>query len=140
MNQTSAPVRPLPDTEDPLTKPFWEAARQRKLVVQRCKACGVFRFPPERGCYECGSQDSEWKEVSGLAKLHTWTVLHPPVLPFFNDKTPFPVAVVELDEGVRMATNLIGVPLEDYAPGLRLKADFEDVPGEDVTLVMFRRV
>jgi len=136
----TAAERPLPDTDDPLSKPFWNAAREHRLVMQRCIGCGVYRFPPEWGCFSCGSRESEWAPVSGLGRLHTWTVLHPPTLPWFKDRTPFPVAVVELDEGPRMASNLVDVPVEDYRFGMRLKVDFEDIAGEEVTLVMFRSV
>jgi uncharacterized OB-fold protein len=129
--------RPLPEIT-PLTEPFWAALRQRKLVVQRCDACATLRFPPELGCYECGSMDSSWVEMSGRATLWSWTIGHPPLLPFFAERAPWPVAVVQLEEGPRMVTNVLDVPAEQYAIGMPLVAGFEDVDDE-ITLVVFRR-
>jgi uncharacterized OB-fold protein len=128
---------PLPEIT-PLTEPFWSAAKARRLVVQRCDECGALRFPPEPGCYECGSLRSSWVPVSGRATLWSWTLCHPPLLPYFQERAPWPVAVVQLEEGPRMVTNLAGVPVEEYEIGMPLIADFEDVDGE-ITLVVFRR-
>jgi uncharacterized OB-fold protein len=129
--------RPLPEIT-PLTEPFWSALRERKLKVQRCDACQALRFPPEAGCFECGSLESTWVELSGRATLWTWTVGHPPLLPFFAERTPWPVVVVQLEEGPRLVTNIVDVPVEEYTFGLPLVAVYEDV-ADDVTLVVFRR-
>lgn len=129
--------RPLPEIT-PLTEPFWSALRERKLVVQRCGACGTLRFPPEVGCYECGSMESSWVSMSGRATLWSWTVGHPPLLPFFAERAPWPVVVVQLEEGPRMVTNVVDVPVEQYVIGMPLVAEYEDV-ADDVTLVVFRR-
>lgn len=129
--------RPLP-LITPVTKPFWDAARARKLVVQKCDDCGRLRFPPELGCFYCGSLKSTWTPVSGRATLYSWTIAHPPLLPFFHARAPWPVVAVQLEEGPRLISNLVGVPVEQYEIGMPLKADFEDVDAE-VTLVVFRR-
>jgi uncharacterized OB-fold protein len=129
--------RPLPEITA-LTEPFWSAAKERRLVVQRCDDCGTLRFPPEPGCYHCGSMRANWVPVSGRATLWSWTVGYPPLLPYFAERAPWPVAVVQLEEGPRMVTNVAGVTAEEYAIGMPLTADFEDV-ADDVTLVVFRR-
>ncbi len=129
-------ARPLPE-ETPLTAAFWQAARERRLVIQRCTACNRFRWPPEVACYECGSLEHEWAAVSGRATLYTWTVAHPPLLPYFQRRAPWPVAVVQLEEGPRLVTNLVDVESEDYAIGMALDAAFQDI-GDGVTLVVFR--
>jgi hypothetical protein len=129
--------RPLPEIT-PVTEPFWFALRDRKLTVQRCEACQALRFPPEVGCFECGSMTTTWVELSGRATLWSWTIGHPPLLPFFAERAPWPVVVVQLDEGPRMVTNIVDVPVEEYAFGLPLVADYEDV-ADNVTLVVFRR-
>lgn len=129
--------RPLPEIT-PLTQPFWSAAKERRLVVQRCDGCAALRLPPEPGCYQCGSLRAGWVPVSGRATLWSWTVCHPPLLPYFAEHAPWPVAVVQLEEGPRMVTDLVGVPIEEYTMGMPLVADFEDVM-DDVTLVVFRR-
>jgi uncharacterized OB-fold protein len=76
--------------------------------------------------------------VSGRATLFTWTVTYSPLLPFFAEREPWPVAVVQLEEGPRLVTNIAGVPVEEYEIGMPLQATFEDA-GDDVTLVVFQR-
>jgi len=130
-------TRPLPEIT-PLTEPFWSAAKARRLVIQRCNACERYRFPPEPSCVYCGAPEAAWTAVSGRATLWSWTVGHPPLLPYFAERAPWPVAVVELEEGPRMVTNVIDVPVEQYEVGMALVADYEDVDDE-ITLVVFRR-
>lgn len=127
--------RPLPLITG-VTAPFWSATRERRLVVPRCDDCGRLRFPPDPGCFACGSPRSTWVPVSGRATLYSWTVCHPPLLPFFQQYAPWPVVVVQLEEGPRMVATLSGIPLESYAVGMPLQAGFEDVD-DDVTLVVF---
>jgi len=129
--------RPLPEIT-PLTEPFWSAAKAQQLVIQRCDECATFRFPPEVACYHCGSLRATWTPVSGRASLYSWTVAYPPLLPYFQERAPWPVAVVQLEEGPRLVTNLIDVPSEAYEVGMPLEAGFEDLD-EEITLVVFRR-
>lgn len=129
--------RPLPEIT-PLTEPFWSAAKSRRLLIQRCEECGSHQFPPEPACTFCGSPRIGWVPASGRATLYSWTVCHPPLLPFFHQRAPWPVIVVQLEEGPRMVSNLKDVPVEEYYVGMPLEADFEDV-NEQVTLVIFRR-
>ena len=129
--------RPLPEIT-PLTEPFWAAARAKRLDIQRCDDCDAFRFPPEAGCFACSSTNATWTTVSGRASLYTWTAAYPPLLPYFEERAPWPIAVVQLDEGPRMTTNLAGVPFDEYEFGMALRAGFEELAG-DVTLVVFRR-
>jgi len=129
--------RPRPEMT-PLTEAFWFAARERRLVVQRCDDCATYRFPPEVACYACGSLRSTWTPVSGRATLYSWTLAHPPMLPYFQERAPWPVAVAELAEGPRMVSNLVEIPIEEYAAGMPLVVDFQDVDDE-ITLVVFRR-
>ncbi|MEX1255888.1 MAG: OB-fold domain-containing protein [Dehalococcoidia bacterium] len=137
MTQDMISQRPLPATTE-LTEPFWSAAKERRLVLQRCDDCAAYRFPPEVACGGCGSRRTAWTQVSGRATLYSWTVAHPPLLPFFAERAPWPVVAVQLEEGPRMVTNVVDVPVEDYAAGLPVQVDFEEVDDE-VTLVVFRR-
>jgi uncharacterized OB-fold protein len=129
--------RPLPEIT-PLTEPFWRGAQERRLMVQRCNDCSDYRFPPEIYCLACGSENGEWVQASGRATLYSWTVGHPPMLPYFMERAPWPVAVVQLEEGPRMVTNIVDAPPDDYEIGMALTVDFEDVD-DDVTLPVFRR-
>ena len=138
MTQDMTATRPLPE-ETPLTASFWQAARERRLVIQRCTACARLRWPPEPACYECGSLDHEWAQMSGRATLYTWTVAHPPLLPYFQPRSPWPIAVVQLDEGPRLVTNITGINPEHYEIGMPLEATFEDI-GDHVTLVVFKPI
>ena len=102
----------LPDTQDPETKPFWDAASEGQLVVQKCTDCGHLRFPPHPGCPECQGLASTWQAVSGGASLWSYVIVHGPTLPAFQDHVPFPVVVVTLDEAphLRMVGNLVAAP------------------------------
>ena len=129
--------RPLPDITD-VAAPFWEATRRHELVVQYCAACNTAQFPPEISCTECGAPDLTWRPVSGRARLYSWTVAHPPLLPYFAARAPWPVVAVELEEGPRMVSRLIDVPIDDYAFDLPLEVAFEDID-EEISLVVFKR-
>lgn len=129
--------RPLPEITE-LTAPFWAALKERRLAVQRCDGCGAYRFPPEHGCAACASLEATWTPVSGRATLWSWTIGHPPLLPYFAERAPWPVVVVQLEEGPRMVSNAMNVPVEQYEAGLPLVADYEDIDDE-ITLVVFRR-
>ena len=128
--------RPLPALE-PHTEGYWRAARERRFVLQQCNSCGKVQFPPERTCCHCGAAEVTWVEASGRAELYTWTVCHPPLLPYFAARAPWAVAAVELEEGPRMTTELVGLPLDQYKIGMPLIVDFEDIDDEH-TLVVFR--
>ena len=128
--------RPLPEITE-LTEPFWTATKAKRLEIQRCDDCQTYRFPPEYGCAACSSTNYTWTEVSGRAELYTWTAVYPPLLPYFAERAPWPLAVVQLEEGPRMTTNLKGIDLSDYKIGMALQADFEDLDDE-ITLVVFK--
>lgn len=130
------PERPLPAVE-PHSRPFWEGLRDRRLLLAQCDTCGALSYPPELSCASCGSSRRTWVEASGRGSLWTWTVCHPPMLPWFAQHGTWLVAVVELEEGPRMVTTLRDVAEEDVRIGLELVADFEDIE-EDTTLVVFR--
>lgn len=101
---TALPPKPVPDAD---TRPFWDAASQQRLVVQRCGSCRRWIWQPKPLCPFCATADPQWVEVSGDAAVVSWTVIHPPVLPAWADDTPFTVLLVELDEGMRMVGRLV---------------------------------
>lgn len=136
--QQARPQRPLPQPT-PLTAPFWKAARRRELMIQRCRACARHVFYPRVNCTHCGARDLEWVRASGRGTVYTYTVARRPTHPAFADKTPYVIAIVELDEGPRMTTNIVGCDPEAVRIGMAVEAVFEDVSAE-TTLVMFRPV
>ncbi|MGD1215402.1 MAG: OB-fold domain-containing protein [Terriglobales bacterium] len=91
---------------DPITAPFWEAAARRRLLIQRCRDCGVHQFYPRPFCLKCQSELVEWVEAAGTATIYSLTTVRVAVSPEFHP--PYRVAVVQLDEGPRMLTNIIG--------------------------------
>jgi uncharacterized OB-fold protein len=128
---------PLP-TPTPETRPFWEAAKRHELLLPRCTQCGPFFFYPRATCPRCLSGDLEWQVVSGRGTLHTFTIVHrgPRNFPL---PSPYVMAIVELDEGPRMMTNLVGVKPdpETLEIGMPVEVTWADVTPE-VTLPHFR--
>lgn len=128
--------RPLPEPT-PLTQPFWEAARRHELVIQKCKKCGNHVFYPRYNCPTCGSRDLEWVTSSGKGNVYTFTVARRPTHPAFADRVPYVIAIVELEEGVHMTTNIVECQPDQVRVGMEVEAAFEDV-SDEVSLVMFR--
>ncbi len=105
-----APAAPiLPDVDDPIAAPFWAAAREGRLVIQACGDCGTLRTPPRSFCHLCASESVVWRQAKGTGRLWSWIVAHGPTIPAFAGLTPYPVVVVELDDGpgLRMVGNLV---------------------------------
>ena len=103
---TPLPPKPVPDRD---TQPFWDAVAERRLVVPRCGACSHWIWQPRPLCPSCQSEDIEWVERTGAARIVSWTVMYPPVLPVWAEKLPFVLMLVELDDapGVRMLGQLV---------------------------------
>ncbi len=93
----------------PETRPFWEAAQVEELHIQRCNTCEQHYFYPRPFCPACFSQNVSWLRVSGRATLVSYVINHRPV-PGWEDDGPYAIALVELEEGPRMATNIVGIP------------------------------
>jgi uncharacterized OB-fold protein len=129
-------AKPLPEMT-PTMKPFWDAARRHELVVQRCRGCGTPRFPARDICSRCLSRDAEWSRVSGRGTVFSWAVMHQVYHPGFASEVPYAVVVIELEEGARLVTNVVGCPPGDIRAGLPVEVVFEDVAPE-VTLPKFR--
>lgn len=100
MTATNAPARPAPPINE-LSRPYWDAAAQGRLVLQCCAACGKTRHYPRLLCDHCFSDATTWRAASGRGKLHSWTVSHHAFHPAFKDELPYVLVTVDLDEGVR---------------------------------------
>lgn len=128
--------RPIPEIT-PEMAPFWEAARRRTLVVQRCRGCRGLRFPARDLCSRCLSRDAEWAPVSGRGTIFSFAVMHQVYHPGFADAVPYAVVVVELAEGVRLVSNVVDCPVDRLRIGMPVEVVFEDASAE-VTLPKFR--
>ena len=124
-----------------LTKPFWEACRQHRLIIQRCDLCKRLRFYPSSCCVYCSSADYSWKQVSGRGKVYTWIVTWRTVDSRWKKKTPFVTAVVEIDEqdGVLIPGLLTEISPDDVKAGMAVEVWFEDA-NPDISLPRWRPV
>jgi uncharacterized OB-fold protein len=137
---TDASSRPLPHPSA-LTDGYWQAAADRQLVIQRCDDCGLFRHYPQPRCPRCQSPRWTWTPVSCRGHVYTFTVTHQAFHPAWASGVPYAVATVELEEGVRMVTDLPPEDVERVAIGLPVEVfyeDCEDADGRRVTLPRFR--
>ena len=132
----SAYAKPLPQVT-PEMKPFWDAARRHELVVQRCTGCGTHRFPARDICSRCLSRDAAWTPVSGRGSVFSWAIMHQVYHPGFAAEVPYAVVVIELDEGVRLVSNLVDCAPADIRAGMPVEVVFDDV-ASDVSLPKFR--
>ena len=96
---------PLPD-ETPLSRPYWDALRQGRLTFQRCR-CGHAWLPPRAECPECLAAEWDWAQASGKGRVISWVVYHHAYHEAFKERVPYNVALVELDEGPRLITNIV---------------------------------
>jgi len=132
----TTPSKPYLSPEmDDLAVQFYAECAKGRLCFQRCRACGTWRHLPRHGCAACGSTDWEWAPSSGRGRVFSWTVTHQ--APFPGLATPYVVAVVETDEGVRMAAGLRGVAPEALA--LDMAVEVEMVAVSDTAAVPFFR-
>jgi uncharacterized OB-fold protein len=124
---------------DPETQPFWDGCREGRFLVRHCNACGRDYFYPRPFCPTCWSDDVEWKEASGRGTFYTYSIVHVNDLPPFNQRVPYVAAIVELDEGPRVMTNIEGTPFDQLRIGAAVEVDWKPI-SDDVTIPVFRQV
>lgn len=131
-------AKPVP-RPTPETARYWEGTAAGELRLQRCRQCNQHYFYPRPRCPQCGSRDVEWTPVSGRGRLHTYVISHR-AAPGFEDHVPYAIAVVELEEGPRMLTNIVGIDNtpENLVLDMELQVDFER--RGDVGIPVFRPV
>jgi uncharacterized OB-fold protein len=132
--------KPVPVTDE-LSQPFWDAAKQRRLVIQRCGECGYYNHPPRPVCECCSSQRLKFAPVSGRGTIYTFTVMHQPSVAGFENEVPYINIVVELDEQplLFMVSNLPHAERDKVRIGGRVEVRFEE-RGPDLVLPQFRPV
>ncbi|MBF8267575.1 MAG: hypothetical protein HW388_1083 [Dehalococcoidia bacterium] len=120
---------PVPDK---LSKPFWDACNEGKLVMLTCTACNLMQYPPEATCRKCNSAEKlVWKEVSGWGKIHGYCTMYDCRIRLLQAEQPFNLASIALEEdpGVLMYANLPGTPVDEVPVGATVKVEFVTTPG-----------
>ncbi len=130
--------KPLPQISD-LTRPFWTAAKQRKLVLQKCTQCGTFQFFPKPWCIECGCRDMPWTEARPSGTVYTFTISRSVVMNYRGWEKDLPVlmCLIDLDEGTRLYAQVVDCQPEHIHIGMRVQVCFEDI-SEDAGIPKFR--
>jgi hypothetical protein len=139
MDDRTGPYEGALPRPTPETRPFWDGARAHKLMLPWCRSCGEPHFYPRAICPSCLSSELEWREAGGNGKLHTYVINHKPAKGF---TAPYVIAVVELEEGPRMLSNVLtdGPPEPDTLRiDMPLTVVFDDVT-PTITLPRFRPV
>lgn len=134
----SEPTRPLP-RPSLVTQPYWDAAAAHKLTVQECASCGHVQFYPRIVCTECASAELNELVCTGRGEVYTYTINHRAPHAYFKAQTPYVVAMVELEEGVRLMANIVGPSARDVQIGAPVMVEFEDT-GQGITLPQFRLI
>jgi len=128
-------TRPIPQA-DQESREFFEGARRRELMLMRCRQCGAWRLPSRPRCPDCWSTDTEWAKASGRATLYSFGIMHQKLHPQFAEETPYHFAIVELEEGPRMVSDVVGCAERELLVDMPLVAVFDDV-ADDATIVRF---
>lgn len=118
------------------TKRYWEGCQKREILIQHCTDCGKYQFYPRPICMNCMSENIEWKQASGKGKVLSYTIVHRAISKAYSNEVPYVVALIELDEGVTMMSNIIGKKLEAIEIGMRVEVVFEDW-SEEITIPKF---
>jgi uncharacterized protein len=116
--------KPIPEPTHE-TAEYWAGAARQQLMIQRCKMCGRHQFPPRMLCTACSSREVEWVRAQGLATVRSFTIVRRPVSEAFAADVPYIVALVVLDEGPTLMTNIIDCKLEDLRIGMQVRVCFE---------------
>ena len=135
----------MPDTNRPLpviteeSRPFWEGCRQGKLLLQYCDRCQQYQFYPRLYCMRCGAENPRWVEASGCGVIYSYTIIRQNKSPEFAKDTPYNVAIVQLEEGPRMLSNIVDVAPAELRVELPVMVVFDRVT-DTISLPRFRPV
>ena len=119
------------------SRAFWDALNEQRLTIGSCNSCGKVHYYPRPFCPHCWSDDVGLVEASGEGTLYTFSVVHMNDLPPFNEQVPYVAAMVDLAEGVRVTTNIVGCEPDALEIGMKLTVDFESID-DGVTKAVFR--
>jgi uncharacterized protein len=124
-------------TIEPESRPYWDAAKDGRLLIQRCEACGRAQHYPRPFCSACWSDQVRWEEASGRGTLYTYSTVYMNDLPPFGDRLPYVVAAVDLEEGPRIMTNIVGADPAELRVGMALTVEFQALDDE-ISAPVFR--
>jgi len=124
----------LPERSE-LTRPYWDALHEGRLVAQECGDCGRVQHPPLPRCGSCHSAELSWRDLAGTGTIYSYTIVHHAAHQALADKVPYAVGLVELDEGPRVVADFVG-DLDAVLVGARVEASFEPVT-EEISLAHF---
>ena len=127
MTETPAKPKPRPAPE---SLPYWQAAKEHRLALPKCEDCDKFWFPPSRACPQCLSMNASFQTVSGRGKVFSFVTFHRVYRPAFAQDVPYVVALVELEEGPRLLTNILGISHEDVRCEMPVEVVFDDYDDE----------
>ena len=130
------PAKPTPPM-DPWTRPYWEAAREQRLLLQFCPACANHIFYPRRYCPFCDSDQLEWRESAGTGKIYAYTIVRSNAPSAFIADIPYVIAVVRLDEGPQMMSNIVGCDPDDVRSEMAVEVVFDKL-SDTLTLPKFK--
>ena len=128
--------KPLPVVNDD-NRPYWEYCKKHELRMQKCLGCGHVRFPPGIICPACHSLEAEWTKLSGKGIVYSYVIYRAAYHPAFQDQIPYVVAILQLAEGPRMESNIIGCKIEEVKINMPVEVCFEDV-AENVSVPKFK--
>ena len=123
----AAPIRP---TISDVNRPFWDGCRRGQLLLQRCSHCARLRYPASQVCPDCLGSEAQWQSMSGRGKVFSFVVFHRAYDPAWEGKVPYNVALVELDEGLIMLSNVVDVDNAKLAVDFPVTVAFEAVDDE----------
>ena len=129
-------AKPVP-TPTPTSQPYWDALNKDKVALQRCDECKIWIHYPRSHCPGCLSEKISWHEVSGNGVIYTYTLTRQPTAPHFADDVPQKLAVVELEQGVRVTTTLVNIDEAEIRIGMRVRPYFDHV-SENIALLLYQ--
>lgn len=129
------PIPPI----NPDSRPYWEAAAEERLSMQRCRGCGKLRFPPSLLCPACHSDEAAWQNLSGRGRIASFTVMRRAPAPAFAARVPYVLALIDLEEGPRMMANVVGEDALRVAIDDPVEVCFEARGPDGFKLPQFRR-
>ena len=129
MKESNQPQKPVPQPDE-ASMPFFQGTREHKLMLQRCSGCGAATWPVKTRCPNCLSPDLAWVQASGKGTLYSFALMHQVYHPGFASEVPYNIAEVDLEEGVRIISTVVGCANAELHIGMPLTVCFEDMTGE----------